>query len=912
LHEGSGSAAVNAFVEIVFDNGDGRFSLENSDEVVLRRTIGLKKDEFFLQSKRANKTEIQSLLEGAGFSKSNPYFIVQQGKVQDLCTMSDAERLALLKEVAGTTVYDEKKTESLAKMEENSTRIAKIDEILGSIEDRLDELESEKEELTQYQQYDRSRRAMEYTLYDKELRKARSTLDALEQERLDHGQHLSELNNVRIDEEVRNLEGTVKTKHTALKRSRNVLAELEADNKTAVKNVAKLQLEYKELIQLVKSGKEQLLSNQQELKKVDHDIAATTKHLEDEVLPAYNKARSKLQKLTDQRDAAAQQVDALYAKQGRGKAFSTAEERDAHLRSSITELESDLAQKESALSQQRDRLASLRRTMQDAGKERDSTVSKIEQWTSSMTALSKRIDDTQKQRLEKTEVRKEAWRNAEQLQEQVREQRELAKKAASDARKQTPRATSLGLQALETIVREENLVIGTQYFGTVMENLRLKDPRYQTAVEVAAQNSLFHVIVDTDHTASRLMDRLEKEKLGRVTFLPLNQLRVDDAQYPENPDIRPILDLCIEYDPKVEAAMRHVFFKKLLARDANIASEWSTKLGVDAITPDGDLCSRGGAMSGGFVDSNKSRLRAHAALKEAQANLRSLEREYNDANSTAKRTEQEVLNLENEASRLDGKRKELDNLVSRAETDMQRLEQRSSNQKKQAEAIEKTEIPTLERDIATLKADKTRLEEEIGTELTDSLSEKDRALLQKLQQTQDELQPQIEAQNVEVDKLSVQRQKLQSLLEDNLLKRKQELTEAGTDDSNGKAGRRRSSVVKMSSAALQAQRQSDCEEKKTELDDATRIHEEVESRLEQAREQAEQLRNDLETAKNELEKKKNEELKHQKQVQEATERSDRLWNKVRISGHERGSLMFLSMVHFLSFSQFFFATFPSF
>ena len=50
LHEGSGSAAVNAFVEIVFDNSDQRFMSDStSDEVVLRRTIGLKKDEFFLQ-----------------------------------------------------------------------------------------------------------------------------------------------------------------------------------------------------------------------------------------------------------------------------------------------------------------------------------------------------------------------------------------------------------------------------------------------------------------------------------------------------------------------------------------------------------------------------------------------------------------------------------------------------------------------------------------------------------------------------------------------------------------------------------------------------------------------------------------------------------------------------------------------
>lgn len=39
-----------------------------------------KKDEFFLNRKRIQKSEVISLLESAGFSKSNPYYIVQQGK----------------------------------------------------------------------------------------------------------------------------------------------------------------------------------------------------------------------------------------------------------------------------------------------------------------------------------------------------------------------------------------------------------------------------------------------------------------------------------------------------------------------------------------------------------------------------------------------------------------------------------------------------------------------------------------------------------------------------------------------------------------------------------------------------------------------------------------------------------------
>lgn len=121
LHEGAGTSVMAAYVEIIFDNSDGRFSID-SDEVVLRRTVGHKKDEFFLNRKRIQKTEVQNLLESAGFSKSNPYYIVQQGKVANLCVMKDVDRLNLLKEVAGTTVYEERRSESLKIMQEMASK----------------------------------------------------------------------------------------------------------------------------------------------------------------------------------------------------------------------------------------------------------------------------------------------------------------------------------------------------------------------------------------------------------------------------------------------------------------------------------------------------------------------------------------------------------------------------------------------------------------------------------------------------------------------------------------------------------------------------------------------------------------------------------------------------------------------
>lgn len=45
--------------------------------------------------------------------------------------------------------------------------------------------------------------------------------------------------------------------------------------------------------------------------------------------------------------------------------------------------------------------------------------------------------------------------------------------------------------------------------------------------------SLFHVVVDTDETASRILEVMVKEKSGRVTFMPLNRLRPQNVRYPE-------------------------------------------------------------------------------------------------------------------------------------------------------------------------------------------------------------------------------------------------------------------------------------------------------------------------------------------------------------------------------------------
>lgn len=60
-------------------------------------------------------------------------------------------------------------------------RRKQIIEVVQYIEERLKELDEEKEELKKYQQLDKQRRSLEYTIFEKELLDARQKLEEVGQ-----------------------------------------------------------------------------------------------------------------------------------------------------------------------------------------------------------------------------------------------------------------------------------------------------------------------------------------------------------------------------------------------------------------------------------------------------------------------------------------------------------------------------------------------------------------------------------------------------------------------------------------------------------------------------------------------------------------------------------------------------------
>ena len=57
LHEGTGPRVIAAYVELLFDNSDKRLPIPK-DEVAIRRVIGQKKDQYFLDKKITTKKDV--------------------------------------------------------------------------------------------------------------------------------------------------------------------------------------------------------------------------------------------------------------------------------------------------------------------------------------------------------------------------------------------------------------------------------------------------------------------------------------------------------------------------------------------------------------------------------------------------------------------------------------------------------------------------------------------------------------------------------------------------------------------------------------------------------------------------------------------------------------------------------------
>uniref|UniRef100_A0A3Q7GZH8 SMC hinge domain-containing protein n=1 Tax=Solanum lycopersicum TaxID=4081 RepID=A0A3Q7GZH8_SOLLC len=805
LHEGAGHQVLSAFVEIVFDNSDNRMPVDK-EEVRLRRTIGLKKDEYFLDGKHITKTEVQNLLESAGFSRSNPYYVVQQGKIASLTLMKDSERLDLLKEIGGTRVYEERRRESLKIMQETGNKRKQIIQVVQYLDERLNELEQEKEELKKYQQLDKQRKSLEYTIYDKELHDARQKLNEVEEAR----NKVAE-NSTKMYESV--LEAHEKSKELE-KLSKDLTKEIQILSKEkeavekqrteAIRKRAQLDLDYKDLQEKMSTNIKAKDDAQKQLMILEREVQETKNSLND-IKPLHEKQVKEEEDITRGIMDREKRLSILYQKQGRATQFASKAARDKWLQKEIDEYErvlSSTLMQEKKLQDEIDQLKNDMRDQDDIIKVRKVEVDKKETFISGYrNAYNQYKVDRDKLHNE----RKSLWTQETELTTEIERLKAEVVKAEKSLDHATPGDIRRGLNSVRRICREYEI---SGVFGPIFELLECED-KFFTAVEVTAGNSLFHVVVDNDETSTKIIRHLNAQKGGRVTFIPLNRVKKPYVNYPQGSDVIPLLKK-LRFSDSYSRAFEQVFARTVICRNLDVATRVARTDGLDCITLEGDQVSKKGGMTGGFYDHRRSKLRFMSTIKQNTVSINLKERELEEVRYKL----QDILTgflyvltlsitlftllrysfrsllilflklfpqIDQKINELVAEQQKNDAGLGHDKSELEQLKQDILNAERQKQsilkALQKKEklLGNILSQIDQLRASIAMKQDEMGTELVDHLTPEERDSLSRLNPEITALKEQLIACRANRIETETRKEELEMNLSTNLERRKQEL-----------------------------------------------------------------------------------------------------------------------------------------
>lgn len=742
LHEGAGPAVLTAFVEIVFDNSDRRMPIDR-DEVRIRRTIGVKKDDYSLDGKSATKNEIFNLLESCGFTKHNPYYIVQQGKIAELTLMDDRRRLELLKEISGASVYDERKAESKKLLDEIAGRSKKTDDIIEAVSNRIKNLEEEQKELVEYQQLERQRRCLEYELTDRDFKTVQERIDAQEADKKKLVEDVHKAQREAADLRSRLGEVEAAGQQDSAERQR-LAAEHEQAEKARAAQLDELTRARLELSDETRRNEDAAKSKdelQAEAGRIQSECAQLVKELEEQK-PVLAEENARLGEVVQRKQVCEAQRGQLFAKKGRSSQYSTVQQRNKALREEVKSRTERRDRAAGELSEAQASSSAAQAAIQQASSQAKTRRAEAQQ-------LEQELSGKVSQDLAKIGEQLENWAERRRLLMQDKDkkhrEKEEAERQASQLRAKIestmPRPQRNALTEVKKWVATQPEAIRSGVYGTLLENIEVP-ASYSIAAESTAGSALFNLLVKDADIAGQIVSHVRQGNLGSIVCTPLEQLERQPRQYPQIQGVKPLVEvvLCEEW---AFPAVQQVFSRTLVCSNLELADEVSRKYGLDAITLEGDKVSSRGTLTGGYQDPSRfTRLLSQGKMRTLNAKVTALQPQLEKIGQEAQEAYDQLDSLHSQRRALQDERSqkktalsraaeaadEAEGLVSRHEESSRRLSERCTELQSRIAQCE-TAMKAMESEMQTKSlGDLTDEEEQQLQQLGEELQQLDKSL----------------------------------------------------------------------------------------------------------------------------------------------------------------------------------------
>lgn len=343
--------------------------------------------------------------------------------------------------------------------------------------------------------------------------------------------------------------------------------------------------------------------------------------------------------------------------------------------------------------------------------------------------------------------------------------------------------TSRGLIAVRRIQRQHNL---EGVFGTLAELMEVNE-RYRRAVEVTAGNSLFHYVVDNDDTATKVIEILQKERAGRITFIPLNRVKAKAANVPKANDAVPMIEK-IRFDPKYEKAFQQVFGQTIICPNLTIAGQYARSHGVNGVTMDGDRSDKKGAFTGGYIDARHSRLEAVRNVAKWRDETDTHRSRSLEIKRTLERKDQEITRAVGELQKIEQKRVQQENSYGPLRQEL-RSKSASLQNKNDTLDAKRRALLNIEANAKALNDQQNAHEAEIASEFKKALTPDEETQLENLSSTVQDLRRQYSELSSARSDLESRKTILEIELRENLRPRLDQLKSQAFDNADGSSSR---------------------------------------------------------------------------------------------------------------------------
>ncbi len=610
--------------------------------------------------------------------------VVMQGDVTRIVSMSARERRGIIDELAGVALFDSRIEQTRSKLTEVQEREERCAIVQQELFVSRQKLERDCAKARTYQdlreRFQRGRlqeQLLSYEQAEEQQRQLLSRQDALGRQQQSDRQVIAEAK-TSLEQSAKALEALqaeVKALgEDSLLAVQSELAGLEASGRELARQAEKHQQSAEEL----QRQRQELARQQGELRQQQSQLAAPD---DDAALE---------QAETSCRSAeAAVELSRRRLGEVAGRSGSWMEEqkqrsqRRQELQSQLSPLQAEQQQLVERLRQEQERLAELQQQLADEAASSDGVANSLGQLESEWQQLLNDLQIQQGRAQELAEALALQQRTRQRLeQEQVNLEREIAR---LESRRETLQE-SRGTGALRLL-----LEAGLDGIHGPVAQLGEVEELHRLALEVAAGARLGQVVVDDDRIAARAIELLKSRRAGRLTFLPLNKIR-GGAGGPGNSAalqrgggstggdglVGRAVEL-VRFEPVYGEVFRYVFGDTLVFRDLASARR---ELGrCRAVTLDGELLEKSGAMTGGSLQQRGNQLSFGAASDADEAEpLRRRLLELGETLAASRRKEAELgrqlEELRPQLSRLDQRRAALEAERSAAQRASGPLQQR--------------------------------------------------------------------------------------------------------------------------------------------------------------------------------------------------------------------------------------------